>query len=228
MSAPIASAAASSSSPASQPARATVAVVPRTATARAAAAAAAGIRPSWSTTLRDTLPGVSPFSRGTSVSVPVTPSAVRLLSSARSSSGLPPVRSAQAARNAAEGAWPSAPRSSAAQAPRPSAAGPEHGDASLLGQPGDHCLVLCGPGPGLAHGKHQQHREPIQPAGQVRDEPQRRLIGPVQVIDRQQQRRLLRDTHGQPVQAVQHRERVLFAPGTEGQCGAGQPGRVAR
>ena len=52
----------------------------------------------------------------------------------------------------------------------------------------------------------------FQPMRQVGDEPLRRLIRPVQVIDRQQQRHLLRDVGGQPVQAVQDRERVLIAP----------------
>ena len=64
---------------------------------------------------------------------------------------------------------------------------------------------------------------------QMGDEPLRRLIRPVQVIDRQQQRRLLRDVRGQPVQAVQDREGVLIAlPHVAGQGQRRQRHRVVR
>ena len=64
---------------------------------------------------------------------------------------------------------------------------------------------------------------------QVGDEPLRRLIRPVQIIDRQQQRHLLRDVSGQPVQAVQDRERVLIPPlRVAGQGQRGQRHRVVR
>jgi hypothetical protein len=38
---------------------------------------------------------------------------------------------------------------------------------------------------GLAEREHQQHRQAFQAPRQVRDEPQRRLVRPVQVIDGQ-------------------------------------------
>ena len=64
---------------------------------------------------------------------------------------------------------------------------------------------------------------------QVGDEPLRWLIRPVQIIDRQQQRHLLRDVGGQPVQAVQDREGVLIPPlRVAGQGQSGQRLRVVR
>ena len=106
---------------------------------------------------------------------------------------------------------------------------PQHGHGRLRSQPRDQGLVLRGPRPGLADGQDQQDRQALQPGRQMSHEPLRRLIGPVQVIDRQQQRRVLRDVGGQPVQAVQDRERVLLPPArAAGHRQAGQRHRIAR
>jgi len=58
-------------------------------------------------------------------------------------------------------------------------------------------------------GKREGDRQPGQPVGQVEQEPQRRLIGPVQVIHGHQNRPRRAGVHRQPVQAVHHRERRL-------------------
>ena len=123
MSTPIASAHASSSSSASRAALAVVADVPSTATALAAASTAPGIRPSRSSTCLETESGVSRRRCGTSASVPPMPSAASAVSRPRSSSGLPPVSSWQAARNAADGSPPSSAATSRATPAALSAAG---------------------------------------------------------------------------------------------------------
>ena len=64
--------------------------------------------------------------------------------------------------------------------------------------------ALCRP-----PGKRQRHWQPGQPVGQVEHEPQRRLIGPVQIIHRHQKRPRRAGVHRQPVQAVHHGERRL-------------------
>ncbi len=88
---------------------------------------------------------------------------------------------------------------------------PHRHRVGLRGQGGDQRLGVRGPRPRLAHRDREQYRETVQPARQVRHEPLRRRVRPVQVVDRQQQRRPVRDVGRHPVQTVQHREGVLIA-----------------
>ena len=173
--------------------------------------------------------GVSRRRCGTSASVPVTPSAARLASSPRSSSGLPPVSSRQASWNAGDGSDAQRPAHQFRAGGRAQRGRAQRDHARLRGQTRGQRLLLCRPQPGLADGEHQHHGQAFQAAGQIGDEPLRRLIRPVQVVDRQQQRCALRDVDGQPVQAVQDRERVLIASRlAAGQGQGGQRHRVVR
>lgn len=58
--------------------------------------------------------------------------------------------------------------------------------------------------------RRERNRESFQAAHQMSDEAKRRLIRPVQVVDRQEYGRSLRDADCQPIQAVQHGERVFL------------------
>ncbi len=88
--------------------------------------------------------------------------------------------------------------------------GSDDGHARLCGEAGGKCLVLRRPGARLANREHERNREAFQAAHQMSDEAKRRLIRPVQVVDRQEYGRSLRDADCQPIQAVQHGERVFL------------------
>ena len=60
-----------------------------------------------------------------------------------------------------------------------------------------------------APGNRQRNRQARQAVSQVQHETQRRLIGPLQVVNGDQHRRGPAGIHGQPVQAVHHRERRI-------------------
>ena len=62
-----------------------------------------------------------------------------------------------------------------------------------------------------AHRHQQSGGQPLQPRRQVSQPPQRGLIGPVRVIDGDQQRPTGRQVDHQPVQAMQHRERAIIS-----------------
>ena len=51
-----------------------------------------------------------------------------------------------------------------------------------------------------AHHEHRDAFEPVQDVGEVAE---RRAIAPVQIVDREKQRRFRAEVHGQPVEAVQ-------------------------
>ena len=57
-----------------------------------------------------------------------------------------------------------------------------------------------------AHATDERHAQPIQPAHEVAQPAQRRLVAPLQIVDQQQQRRLLGEVDRQPVEPVQDRE----------------------
>ena len=109
-----------------------------------------------------------------------TPSVSSARSSCRSSSGLPEVVRWQAATNRGS-------------APSPSRAPHEVGDALGAQRAGPHgrgrrvelqlrdqrVVVELLPG---AQGRHQQHRQPVEPAHQVREEAQRTGVAPLQVV----------------------------------------------
>jgi hypothetical protein len=54
-----------------------------------------------------------------------------------------------------------------------------------------------------------EHRQAFEPAHEEGEEAQRRPVAPVQVVDREQQRLLGAQVDGEPVEAVQHRERAV-------------------
>ena len=62
-------------------------------------------------------------------------------------------------------------------------------------------VVLGGQGP---ERQQEQHGLPGQARAQVGEPARRRRVGPLHVVDGQQQRALQREVRGQPVQAVQH------------------------
>ena len=65
-------------------------------------------------------------------------------------------------------------------------------------------------------GDDEQHRQPLDPVGEVGQEPQRRAVRPVRVVDQQRQRAEVR---GQPVEAVQRREGAFRPERQEGRLG---------
>ena len=62
---------------------------------------------------------------------------------------------------------------------------------------------------GRPRGDHEHHRFAADPPGQVREEPQRRRVGPVRVVDEQRQRLLPGEIGGEAIEPVQHGERPL-------------------
>jgi len=78
--------------------------------------------------------------------------------------------------------------------------GPQHRGERVVEQRPDRGPVAARlPGAG---GQHQQHREAVEPPGEVAQEAQRRLVGPVHVVDGEHQRRAVGQVDGEPVQAV--------------------------
>jgi hypothetical protein len=105
-------------------------------------------------------------------------------------------------------------------------AGPDHRGGRVEQDLGEQVVVLV-PLAGTQCGEQQQ-RQPVQPAGQVDDEPQRGGVAPLQVVDGQHQRPLGGEPGGQPVEPVQHRERALgrLVQHVEHPAGAGRrPGQ---
>ena len=78
--------------------------------------------------------------------------------------------------------------------------GPEHGRAGRQDERPQQGPVELGGGPG-GHG--DQDGEPREPVGEVVEEAQRRLVGPVGVVDGQQHGLAFGQVRRQPVQAVQ-------------------------
>ena len=56
---------------------------------------------------------------------------------------------------------------------------------------------------------HQQDRKALEATGQVHDETQRRRVGPVEIVDGQQDRSPFREVGGEPIEAVEHGKGVL-------------------
>ena len=87
---------------------------------------------------------------------------------------------------------------------------------------------LGGPG-----GHHQQDRQRLDAAQYIDQETQRSLIGPVRVVDGQQQRRAFREVGGKPVQAVEPgegctvRDQVPPSPTATPSTGAARPAASA-
>ena len=198
--------AASSSVPASAAAT-RCSVMPRTASACASATASSPSRCSRTSTVRETARGpilrtAPACARGRTPS-----SAASDERSWRSSSGLPPVASRQAAVNAASG---SAPRRSAiSRATAASLSGPRH-DAERVRvrrELGDEHGIDAG----LAAAQAQREHDP-RPGEAARDEgevAERRRVAPVEVVDDEQQPPVLGEVRGQPVEPVERGERAV-------------------
>ena len=110
----------------------------------------------------------------------------------------------------------------------------QHGRRGVQDELGEQRLVrvtLAGP-----HGGDDQHGQTLEALDEVREEAQRRAVAVLDVVDREHERALGGEVHGQPVQAVQHGEpavgRVVPADLVEHGPGAGrgaaQQGRAAR
>ena len=128
--------------------------------------------------------------------VGATPSSSRTSSVSRN--GLPPVTRAQAVTNFAAGLPPSC-SATCGRSP------------SLLSGLGSRTVSEVASkrfGPG---GDHECEREPVE----VGEEAQRGDVGPVRVVDQQDQRSPGREVRGQPVEAVQHRGLRLGRRGPE-------------
>ena len=65
-----------------------------------------------------------------------------------------------------------------------------------------------GVGLGRSRRQDEQHRQLVEAAGEVLRVAQRRHVGPVRVVERDEQRAVGGDPRGQPVQAVQQREQL--------------------
>jgi hypothetical protein len=74
----------------------------------------------------------------------------------------------------------------------------------MRGQPPDQLALW--PLLARSRGRHDRHRELVDPLGQVEQEAQRGHVAPVRVVDRDEQRRPLGQVCGQPVQPVKPRE----------------------
>ncbi len=145
-----------------------------------------------------------------------TPSTCRARSSWRSSSGLPPVVRWQAVTNGSCASAPRRSRTSSAVASGASGPGCTCTVAVVLGQLGEQWLVvmrLTG-----AQGRGDEHRQSLQPAQQEGQRAKRAGVAPLHVVDGQHHGLLLGQVDGQPVQAVQHRERPV---GPLGRVGGG-------
>ena len=89
--------------------------------------------------------------------------------------------------------------------------------------------VRVHPGVARATRDHRGDRQLGEPLGEIQEEAQRRGVRPMHVVDRQQERPVVRDVGGQPVEAVQQREDVILAPATGRRLGAiEQRGRESR
>ena len=100
---------------------------------------------------------------------------------------------------------------------------------------GEQRLAVSGlGGTRAAHHEHRNAFEPVQDVGEVAE---RRAIAPVQIVDREKQRRFRAEVHGQPVEAVQGGEapviggvvlRRLFREPEDGGRRRGSPGQSSR
>ena len=95
-------------------------------------------------------------------------------------------------------------------------------------------LTQCGrfhPRLRAPHAYRSQHRQPLQPAHEIREEAQRGSVAPLQIVDRHQQRTIRAQIDGEPVKALQERERrvaghllavaLQFEDGLSGDCRPG-------
>ena len=57
--------------------------------------------------------------------------------------------------------------------------------------------------------RHDEHTEALEPSLEIREEPQRRMVRPVQIVDRDTQGALRREVCGQPEQPVQGTEAIV-------------------
>ena len=71
-----------------------------------------------------------------------------------------------------------------------------------------------------SHGQRDDDGQACEPVREVKEEPQRRLVGPLGVVDGQQQRGAFGEVHHQPVQPVQGGERDVT--GFLGRCDLGE------
>jgi hypothetical protein len=84
---------------------------------------------------------------------------------------------------------------------------PEEGRRGAVGERGQQLRVHLGfAGP---PGRHQEDRQILEPAGEVDEEAEARLVGPLHVVDAEQQGPGGGEVRGQPVEPVEEREGLV-------------------
>ena len=146
-------------------------------------------------------------------------------SSSVSSSGLPAVVSKQASTNAGEASI--RVRTSAATPSTDSGDGPQQPRRGRGREPVEQRLL--GPRLGRPRGDRQQHGQVLDAPGERVEEAQARRVGPVRVVDDDQQRLLGGEVRAQPIQPVERRvARAVPARGRRAEDRLGQRRRRPR
>ena len=160
---------------------------------------------------RDTVRGPSDRTAPVAAATGSAPSASRARMSSRSRKGLPPVASAHAAAKGGSGSLPEGAgehrrdglRTQLSRLQRVRVRGADQlgeGDAVGFGWPG---------------GDEHADRQVVQAPREVGEEAQRGIVGPVGVVDREQERAALREVGRQPVQPVRDAEPEVRDAGVE-------------
>ena len=123
-----------------------------------------------------------------------------------SSSGLPRARLVAGGDERVVAGSPKTPRGSPPRPPADSGAGPQHG-VTGSSRTASSSSAPSLPGSGGRVVSTSSDRQVLDPPGEVVQRPQRRLVGPVGVVDGEQQRAALGQRGDQPVDAVQRGER---------------------
>ena len=168
-------------------------------------------RPSRWSTWRESVSGPSSRTRAAAVAVGSMPSATSACTSSPSRSGLPPHEACTASRNSGAGSAASlSPRSSATASTLSTRRAHDRPERLRLELREDRGVRAGLP---LAGGGRHDHRQALEPAGQVGQEAQRGRVAPVEVVDGHQHRRPFRKVGGQPEQPVKCRERDVLRGG---------------
>ena len=114
--------------------------------------------------------------------------------------GLPPVVSWQAAQNPAPAEGSIVARTHWPTAAPVSGGGRRSAGARVGDQAAQHLAVLLGPRAGA---EHERDRQVLQPPREEAEEAQARLVGPLRVVDADEQRPVGGEVRAQPVEAVQ-------------------------
>ena len=131
--------------------------------------------------------------------------------SASSRNGLPPVASRQAAANSSDTFPPSLRSHSRVVASALSGGG----RSTRVSGAAARRLTSSAVPLARAGTRQERHGEPVEPRREEVEEPQRLGVRPVQVVDAERHGRVVGDVVQQPVEPVEHRERVVGRTGAE-------------